>query len=960
MKICKRLFTVLLSACLILTSIVVAKAEDEKSQAEDLSFQYNVSTVDSYNDKSKSYSEYGYREYSGEKITVAPDKSTLETVTYLEKQGLFWNQTTDYVEYTVEVTTAALYCIEWDYALPEDALQKATRILYVDGELPFSEATTLAFRPSFRDTGEPNKNSLGDETWPAQELIQRWETNLCESSGGLYDEPFQFYLKQGVHTFRLEYVNGDIYLGSMRLVAPQDIPSYDDVVQEYTKNGYSDAVATDLVFQAESVCIEKNAASVRRETDNDPLTIPYTPTTRSLNIIGGNRWRSGGESITLEIEIAETGLYKLGFRVRQDYNNGLPTYRELRIDGDVPFKEAEAVKFSFSSKWENMIFANDQGKPYLLYLEEGHHTLTLTATLAPMYEIISSLNEDTLCVSEILRDIYAITGTDPDINYNYKLFKTIPDLESRMQELIESLQEKYTMLSDMCGSPPVMANSFLTVIEQLESMIADPYRIPRKLSDLETTLSNLGSWYSDLLGSPLAIDSLRLASEDTTWDNTHSSFWSRLTGVVLRFFVSFFKDYENVGTFLFSDVKITETIDVWVAYGAEWVEQLQQLCDMNFTPKTGIQVSMNVLPSGQLNAGSANVLMLSITSGKAPDVALGVASASPVEFAIRETVVDLSDFDDFEEVSQRFIPEIMVPVEYADGYYALPETMNFTVMFYRKDVLTENKITLPSTWEDVRNITLPLLYQNNLEFYCPVDFNMFLYQNNGKHYTDDGFYSALNSPEAYRGLSQMTDLFCSYGVPVSADFYNRFRSGEMPIGISNFGTYILLTTAAPELGGKWGIAPIPGNKQEDGTINRSAGGLSGQMCMIMAQTEKKTASWEFLKWWTSDTTQSAYAANIESLIGTDARWVSANVNAFNSLAWNKDDTQVISAYWKWAKEQPIVLGGYFTSRHINNAWSRIISNGQSVRASLSEAYNDINRELRAKQEEYGVVPNEKK
>ena len=51
---------------------------------------------------------------------------------------------------------------------------------------------------------------------------------------------------------------------------------------------------------------------------------------------------------------------------------------------------------------------------------------------------------------------------------------------------------------------------------------------------------------------------------------------------------------------------------------------------------------------------------------------------------------------------------------------------------------------------------------------------------------------------------------------------------------------------------------------------------------------------------------------------------------------------------------PIVLGGYFTGRHIVNAWNRVVMSNVLVRDSLEKAVKDINRELRQKQEEYGI------
>jgi hypothetical protein len=58
--------------------------------------------------------------------------------------------------------------------------------------------------------------------------------------------------------------------------------------------------------------------------------------------------------------------------------------------------------------------------------------------------------------------------------------------------------------------------------------------------------------------------------------------------------------------------------------------------------------------------------------------------------------------------------------------------------------------------------------------------------------------------------------------------------------------------------------------------------------------------------------------------------------------------------WNWAKEIPAVLGGYFTARHLGNAWNRIYYGRMSVRDAIEQAVEDINKEMKAKREEYGI------
>jgi ABC-type glycerol-3-phosphate transport system substrate-binding protein len=334
-------------------------------------------------------------------------------------------------------------------------------------------------------------------------------------------------------------------------------------------------------------------------------------------------------------------------------------------------------------------------------------------------------------------------------------------------------------------------------------------------------------------------------------------------------------------------------------------------------------------------------------------------------------VVDLSQFDTFEEVKSQFYETMFVPYEYNGGIYGFPETMDFTCLYYRTDIFESLGLDVPRTWDDLYQTTLPVLYENNMMFAFPVDttassnsptslrgMTMFLIQNGGSFYTEDGMYSALDTSEAYLAFKSWTDLYVSYGLDAETNFFTEFRTGTTPIGVGTFSTYIQLQEAAPELYGRWEIAPMLGTLQEDGTIDRSMGGISSTSCMIMSQAEKEghaEAAWEFLSWWMDYETQIKYGRELEATIGTSARWATANIEAFDSLPWDPDHLKIIKNQMAEANEQPIVLGGYFTTRHLVNAWNRVYMQNENPRDALEEAVKEINKEIRNKHEEYGFM-----
>ena len=122
--------------------------------------------------------------------------------------------------------------------------------------------------------------------------------------------------------------------------------------------------------------------------------------------------------------------------------------------------------------------------------------------------------------------------------------------------------------------------------------------------------------------------------------------------------------------------------------------------------------------------------------------------------------------------------------------------------------------------------------------------------------------------------------------------------------------------------------------------------------------EAAQEAWEFLKWWSSAEVQTRYAREVEAMQGATARMNVANKEAFLSLSWNDDDIAALQEQWRWAKEIPTVLGGYMTTRHLTNAWTSVVISGMDIREALERAVKDIDRELKMKQEEYGVIGND--
>jgi ABC-type glycerol-3-phosphate transport system substrate-binding protein len=950
-------------------------------------FDESFATDYNYLDALAEYERNGYRPPASELTVVIGPENLIETADepHIIQNGiggntnpaLVWETDSEFYEWKFSVPEDGLYEISVEYFGFPDASSSIQRQLSIDGEVPFEEAYSIAFHRAWRDEGPVKVNNLGDQVRPRQIQEPAWQSQKVYDKLGLYAEPLLFFIEAGDHVLRMDYIDQAAAFGRITFSGKDELRPYVDT--DGSRASPSIVQTDSIVIQAENNILRKTDPTVRMESSGDPQTKPNAYGRRMMNYLGGRRWRKGGQSVTWRFDVPESGYYKIGMRVQQNSGDGLPVYRRIEVDGNVPFRELLEYKFEFARDWRLEILGGEE--PYLFYLPAGEHTFTMTVVIGPYKELVKTLTVDTLSLSTLIRKIIMVTGVTPDPFYDYELDAKIPGLIEDLAGVQAHMSSNIELLGELAVKRPSITNHFARVEREMSEMINNVDIIPRRLAEIKNNQNGLGGYLLVLQEQALSVDWISFNPPEERIVAKRSSFFQKIWATMYNFFVSFFKDYDSVGSVYFTDedMKSDETtvLNVWFARGREWAETLKEMADEDFTDRTGIVIDMNIIPSSQLTAGRINAIMLAIAAGRAPDVGLGVAGNSPVQFAIREATADLSQFPDFPEVTDRFLKNILIPFQYEGGTYALPETMNFVVLFYRKDIVQELNIPIPETWDELYEKVLPILYQNGMQFYYPPRYSPFLFQRGGTYYSDGGSKSGLDSAQAYQAFKEWTELYTSYGIPPVANFFNRMRTGEMPMGIHGYSTYVRLSVAAPELFGRWGVAQVPGTRLSDGTIDRSVGGISdlsasggrgagattsggvdddltGQAAMIMSQSTNQEAAWEFLKWWTSDDVQFRFGREMEASIGVEARWNTANLKAFQDIPWKREDLQTIVDQWPWYEIAPVVLGGYFTGRHVMNAWNRVVLGNVLPRDSLELAVEDIDIELRKKQEEYGV------
>ena len=145
---------------------------------------------------------------------------------------------------------------------------------------------------------------------------------------------------------------------------------------------------------------------------------------------------------------------------------------------------------------------------------------------------------------------------------------------------------------------------------------------------------------------------------------------------------------------------------------------------------------------------------------------------------------------------------------------------------------------------------------------------------------------------------------------------------------------------------------IPKQKQElDYTCH-----TDGLCCMIIATDNETTKNnaWEFIKWWTSAEAQERFGKEMESVLGNNARYQTANIEALQKLSWSESQLAKLNDQMEHSKGFPEIAGGYSTTRHITNAIRRVINTKEDARETLLNYARTINEEIRIKRQEFNL------
>ncbi len=961
----KKAMALALGLTLTFVPVLSAKAEAEGSGA--------AGKVPEYED-ADTYDEYLSRYPSAESGT---DTVTLAGSDFSETDGMDATSDGDTVltspsgsiSWEVKIATAGLYQIDMEYALVPDGGNEVQFNFLLNGEIPFAQVSPLVFHRMYTDESTDYKQMKGNQSFPSQIEYSDWQKNALVDSEGYYGDSsgLKFYLEAGTNTLTLQAVKDKMMIRSITVRPAEDLPLYADYLSARQAEGAKIISDAAVRFQGEDAVLKSSPSFYPQNDRTSALSEPYDPTYIVLNTIGGSSWNKAGDWIQWNVDVPESGLYRIAIRYKQKDSVGFSAVRELSINGKVPFKEAEDLRFAYSTNFQTDYLSSRSGEDLYFYLGKGINTIRLSCSLGDYAQVAVRLQDTIDELSAIYSSITAITSTSPTLYQDYQLTSRIPTLTGDLKHVGELLEGIYQDIMEITGGTTDVSAAIERTSEMMIDISEHPSEITDKVTSMADSITSLGAAVLTLSQQALTIDWMELQGSGNKLPRAEGNFFQNLKHEFLSFIGSFTNDY-NVATEE-EDSSDKQTITVWVSTGRDQMDVLRRLINESFAQDHNIAIDLKRVDAG--------IIMTAVAGGTGPDVAVGVSSTLPMELGYRGAAYDLAQFSDFKDVASQFSDAAVECFDFEGKYYGLPDQMSFPVMFYRKDILAQYGILVPTTWDELISV-IPSLATYNMQAYLDRNslltlgagsgvgsskavnsvYLAMLYQNGGRLFNDAGTASELLSDESIQCFQDWTDYYTKYGFSATLDFVTRFRLGSVPIAIMDISYYNSLSISAPEISGKWGVALVPGTMKEDGTVDHSIPVTTSSVVMIKSTVERnhsEEACWEFLKWWLSADVQTGYAREMEAVLGSSGRYMVANLESFKQTSWPVEIQEVLNESLGWLREVRQIPGSYLCGRNLENAFYSVINDiSLDVLDTLAGQVESLDTEITRKRVEYGL------
>lgn len=676
------------------------------------------------------------------------------------------------VELEIDVPQSAVYYMSFDYIGNSASILPVEAGIMVNDVYPFYEMRQQKLESQWTAKADKVYDSYGNEVVSMPDKVYDWQNKYVQDSTYRYTQPLGIELEQGKNTISITLNEGTLLLGNLFLTAKPQVPEYAGS-QAAAGSGFIEIQAEDFLY--------RNDSAIHATCEFDPDLFPYQAGNRVMNTVDATSFGKGGQEVTYSFNAEQAGNYYIAFHYSQGDKADFPVFMNVKIDGKLPNTAFQNHTFAYEKKYEMYTMVDGDGNKISVPLEAGAHTISMQISMEPIRESLETIEKIMGQVNDLSLEVTKVAGTNKDKYRDFSLEAYIPGIGDTMRGWADALNQ--VMENARVYNPKknkIAAYASVKIAEnQLRSLAKKPDELIYRIDELATSTSSVNQHLANLIdslnGNDFALDSIYLYQEEAAKQlPKNKNIFTKMWLGIVRFFTSFGEQaYSSTNT-------NPEHLQVSVNRSRQHLEIMQLLINEQFTPQTGIEVDLSLMPD-------QTKLVLANASGDSPDVATGVNYSIPFELGIRGALKDLTEFSDFADVAERYNAGLIMPYVIGDKIFALPETMNFQVMFYRKDILDKLGLEIPETLEDVQAM-LPDLQMRGLNFYYPtartvgmktfLDTTPILFQSGGNLYDGAIDKAQLTSEENVEGFTTLTNLFTIYNLPKDVpNFYQHFGMG---------------------------------------------------------------------------------------------------------------------------------------------------------------------------------------
>jgi multiple sugar transport system substrate-binding protein len=287
-------------------------------------------------------------------------------------------------------------------------------------------------------------------------------------------------------------------------------------------------------------------------------------------------------------------------------------------------------------------------------------------------------------------------------------------------------------------------------------------------------------------------------------------------------------------------------------------------------------------------------LTTQISGGGGPDVFMGDV-IWPAQFGSHQLALDLSKYLPKSYFST-FASGLTQGASYKGDVYGAPFFEDQGFLYYRKDLLKEDGLSVPTTWEqlvtDAKTIQAKgqakygYVFQGADYEGATCDFAEFLADAGGTVLNSSATQSTINSPAALKALQFEQSLVTSGVSPKASSTYQEtqamdaFQSGQAAFMRNWDYGYSTSQAAGSAVIGKVGVSPMP---NFSGQSTPGYSNIGGWNLYVNPHSKNVAADLTFIKWMTGTAAQTTLATQFSEIPTTTAVRSAPAVKAANPV-----------------------------------------------------------------------------